>query len=430
MNKGKIDVLIGLQWGDEGKGKIVDYLTPNYDAVVRFQGGANAGHTIIFNNKKHILHLIPSGIFHNNCINIIGNGVVIDPISLQKEILDLESIGINVKSKLVISDRAHLILPTHRYLDKANEKLRGVEKIGSTLKGIGPCYMDKTGRNGLRISDIYKENFKDLCNSLVLKHLNIITQNSNNLSIDFHNILNDIIGKPWNSNLEIEEATWWNAIEFIKKYTVKSTEYYINELVDSGKNVLAEGAQGALLDIDFGTYPYVTSSNTTIGGVLCGLGVPPQKIGKVIGVFKAYTTRVGSGPFPTELSDKIGLKIRSIGNEYGSTTGRERRCGWLDLPLLKYSIMVNGVTDLVIMKSDVLSEFDTISICNEYLNSEPNYIQFPSWKEDISSVITYNELPIKFLDYMSYIEEYVQVPIRIISVGPDREQTIFKNFDF
>jgi adenylosuccinate synthase len=425
MNKGKIDVILGLQWGDEGKGKLVDFITPNYDAVVRFQGGANAGHTLHFNGQKHVLHLIPSGIFREDCINIIGNGVVIDPIGLTNEIETIEGLGIDVRKKLIISDKAHLIMPTHRYLDRASEIQRGKNKIGSTLKGISPTYMDKTGRNGLRVGDIFKDNFKEKYEALVMKHINIITKNSHAQSIEFKNQMDEVVGKPWNEILSYEESVWWEAIKFIKTCKVMSTEYYVNELINSGKHILAEGAQGSLLDIDFGTYPFVTSSNTTIGGVMSGIGVGPHHIGKIYGIFKAYTTRVGSGIFPTEQDNNIGQKLRKIGNEFGSTTGRERRCGWLDLPLLKYSIMINGVTELIMMKADVLSHFEEIKVCIAYENDEPIYEIFKGWGNDLTQLELYEQLPENLVKYIQYIENNVGVPIKMISVGADRKQTIF-----
>ncbi len=425
MRKGKIDVLLGLQWGDEGKGKLVDFITPNYDAVARFQGGSNAGHTLVFNNQKHVLHLIPSGIFGDNCINIIGNGVVIDPIDLKKEIETIESFGIDVKSKLVISDKAHLILPTHRYLDKASEISKGANKIGSTLKGIGPTYMDKTGRNGIRVGDILKDNIKEIYDSLSSKHFQIITKNATVYSIDFTNALKEVIGESYNDQITYENQTWWEAIEFLRGYKILSTEYYINNLLKGGKNILAEGAQGTHLDVDFGTYPFVTSSNTTIAGVLSGLGVAPQNINRVYGIFKAYTTRVGSGVFPTELNDFDGEKLRKLGDEYGSTTGRERRCGWLDLEMLKYSIMINGVTELIMMKSDVLSHFNEIKVCTHYENGEPVYKTMKGWNKDISNISYKKDLPKELIEYIEFIEDYVQTPITVVSVGKDRTQTIF-----
>lgn len=419
----KVDVILGLQWGDEGKGKLVDFLTPNYDIVARFQGGANSGHTIIIDGKKHVLHLIPSGIFRSNCINIIGNGVVIDPISLLDEISKLESIGIDIKNTLYISKRAHLIIPTHRYLDKSSEIVKGSKKIGSTLKGIGPTYMDKTGRNGIRVGDIFS-NIEEKLDELTQKHFKLITDE---LVIDAEEFIN-------------EQNKWLKAVRTLSQYNIIDSEIYINNALKEGKSVLAEGAQGTLLDLDFGSYPYVTSSNTTISGVISGLGIAPTLINKVTGIFKAYTTRVGSGPFPTELDNHIGAEIRKIGNEFGSTTGRERRCGWLDLPLLKYSCMVNGVNELNIMKIDVLSHFNKIMVCTGYSvdgeisnfppfqleNATPIYIEFDGWNTDITEIKEWKNLPKKCQEYINYIEKEVGIPITKISVGPDRNQTISK----
>lgn len=425
----KVDVLLGLQWGDEGKGKLVDFITPKYDIISRFQGGANAGHTLIFDGKKYVLHLIPSGIFRDNCINIIGAGVVIDPIALVEEIKTLEEIGVDVRSKLKISKRAHLILPTHRLLDKASEIAKGDAKIGSTLKGIGPTYMDKTGRNGLRIGDI-AVGLIDKYKILTDKHKHIL--DSNNAT----SLYND-------SELFIEEQTkWFDAIRTLKDYEFIDSEYYINKALKERKTVLAEGAQGSLLDVDYGTYPFVTSSNTTVSGVCSGLGVPPSAIGNVTGIFKAYTTRVGSGPFPTELDNEIGEKMRKIGSEFGATTGRPRRCGWLDLPALKYACMINGVTELNIMKLDILSEFETIKVCVGYnvdgefykdtipfdisVPIEPIYVELKGWMKDISNCKTFNELPKEAKDYIAFIQLETNCPITRVSVGPDRVQTIMR----
>ena len=402
----KVDVLLGLQWGDEGKGKLVDFITPNYDIIARFQGGANAGHTLIFNGEKHVLHLIPSGIFRDNCINIIGSGVVIDPIALVEEIRTLENLGVDVRSKLKISKRAHLILPTHRMLDKASEIEKGENKIGSTLKGIGPTYMDKTGRNGIRIGDI-NNNLQDKYDVLLEKHYNLIKGKFSPSQIDISNI--------------IDERNKWNeAIEVLRSFDLIDSEYFI----------------------DYGTYPFVTSSNTTISGVISGLGVPPSSIGNVTGIFKAYTTRVGSGPFPTELDNEIGEEMRRIGHEFGATTGRSRRCGWLDLPALKYTCMINGVTELNIMKLDILSHFDTIKICTGYnvggeiykdtipfdvsVDIEPIYIEMKGWNTDITECKEFDKLPQEAKDYISYIQLEVNVPITRVSVGPDRLQTIMR----
>jgi adenylosuccinate synthase len=437
--KNKIDVLLGLQWGDEGKGKLVDFVTPNYDIVARFQGGANAGHTLIFGGDKHVLHLIPSGIFRDNCVNVIGNGVVIDPISLKEEIQKIESFGVNVKNKLLISNRAHLILPTHRYLDRSTEINKGKNKIGSTLKGIGPTYMDKTGRNGIRIGDLFSPEIENVVGRLKMKHIEIITQYQAAFSVQYSQIMKDVVGEHWNDIRKEEEESWWDAINFIKEYQILDTEFYINEALSMGKSVLAEGAQGSLLDLDFGTYPFVTSSNTTISGVISGLGVGPTKINRVIGIFKAYCTRVGSGPFITELDDEVGEELRRIGSEFGATTGRPRRCGWLDLPALKYSVMINGVTELNIMKADVLSHFDEIKMCLGYMvdgqytdkltynisdTAIPIYREFRGWNKEISNAQSYDILPEELKEYINFIQEYVGVPITRISVGPDRNQTI------
>lgn len=437
--KNKIDVLLGLQWGDEGKGKLVDFVTPNYDIVARFQGGANAGHTLIFAGEKHVLHLIPSGIFRDNCVNVIGNGVVIDPISLMEEIQKIESFGVNVKSKLLISNRAHLILPTHRYLDKSTEILKGKNKIGSTLKGIGPTYMDKTGRNGIRVGDLLNSDIESVVGRLKMKHIEIITQFTAAFSVQYSQTLKEVIGEEWTEVLKEEEQRWWRAIDFIKQYQFVDTEFYVNKSLSEGKSVLAEGAQGSLLDVDFGTYPFVTSSNTTISGVISGLGVAPNKIDRVIGIFKAYCTRVGSGPFPTELEDETGEELRRIGSEFGATTGRPRRCGWLDLPALRYSIMINGVTELNMMKADVLSYFEEIKVCVGYMiNGQftedspykfdetviPIFTELPGWKTEISNIQSKDELPQNLIDYIRFIESKVNVPITRISVGPDRNQTI------
>ena len=425
----KVDVLLGLQWGDEGKGKLVDFITPNYDIIARFQGGANAGHTLIFDGKKYVLHLIPSGIFRDNCINIIGSGVVIDPIALVEEIKLLEDIGVDVRSKLKISKRAHLILPTHRMLDKVSEIEKGENKIGSTLKGIGPTYMDKTGRNGIRIGDI-NTNLKDKYENLVEKHYNLIKGRINPNQIGISDYIQ-------------ERVKWEESIEFLKSFDLIDSEYFINKALKERKTVLAEGAQGSLLDVDYGTYPFVTSSNTTISGVISGLGVSPHSIGIVTGIFKAYTTRVGSGPFPTELDNEVGEKMRQIGGEFGATTGRSRRCGWLDLPALKYSCMINGVTELNIMKLDVLSHFEVIKVCVGYnyrgevykdtipfdlsdKDIKPIYKELKGWNVDITECKNYEELPQEAKDYISFILTEVNIPITRISVGPDRIQTIMR----
>ena len=421
----KIDLILGLQWGDEGKGKIVDFLTNDYNIVARFQGGPNAGHTLEFDGIKHVLHTIPSGIFHEDKINVIGNGVVIDPVIFKDEIEKLKDLNVDYSNKLLISRKAHLILPTHRLIDKASELSKGKKKIGSTLKGIGPTYMDKTGRNGLRIGDLELDGWEDKFKNLTKKHINLI--NNFNVKIDF-----DI-------KKLIQEFT--KSINFIKSLKFIDSEHYLNESLNDGKKILGEGAQGSLLDIDFGTYPYVTSSNTTAAGACTGLGVAPNKINNVFGIFKAYTTRVGSGPFPTELNNKIGEKIAKVGNEFGATTGRPRRCGWLDLVILKHSITVNGVTELIMMKGDVLSGIDKIKVCTKYRfkgeiidylpfsveneNVEPVYEEITGWKEDITMIKTFNELPQNFRNYINFLEDSLDIKIKIVSVGPDRKQTIF-----
>jgi adenylosuccinate synthase len=419
----KIDVLLGLQWGDEGKGKIVDVLTPEYDVIARFQGGPNAGHSLEFNHIRHILHTIPSGIFHEEKLNLIGNGVVIDPVIFKKEIDALKDMGLKPEKNIVISKKAHLILPSHRILDAASEAAKGVTKIGSTLKGIGPTYMDKTGRNGLRIGDILLPDFKERYRFLTLKHLDILKQ------YDFE------------FNLEEYEKEWFTGIELIKSFKLCDSEHLINELLVQNKKILAEGAQGTLLDIDFGSYPFVTSSNTICAGACTGLGIAPNKIGEVLGIVKAYCTRVGSGPFPTELNNETGELMRKAGHEFGSTTGRPRRCGWLDLPALKYSIMLNGVTQLIITKADVLNDFDTIKVCTGYNTNEgfishfpyildetiePVYKELKGWKTDVTQMKEIHELPQELMDYITFIENETGVPVSIISLGPDRNATVFK----
>ncbi len=419
-----VDLLLGLQWGDEGKGKIVDVLTKNYDIIARFQGGPNAGHTIIFDDNKHVLHTIPSGIFHDKAINIVGNGVVIDPVIFKKEVDNLSNYNIDFNSKLLLSRKAHIILPTHRLLDAASETLKGKAKIGSTLKGIGPTYMDKTGRNGLRIGDLELDNWKEKYNALTQKHLKLI----NFYKVDIQYDLNEL------------ENEFFVAIEMLKSFVFIDSEEFFNNALNNGKTILAEGAQGSLLDVDFGTYPFVTSSNTTAAGACTGLGVAPNKIGDVYGIFKAYTTRVGSGPFPTELFDEDGKKMAKIGNEFGATTGRPRRCGWLDLVALKYAVQINGVTQLTMMKGDVLSGFDTIKACTSYIykgkeisylpyniekeNVEVVYTEFKGWQKDITNIKTSEDLPKNMIDYIAYIEKFVGVSVKIVSVGPDRTQTI------
>ncbi len=419
----KLDVLLGLQWGDEGKGKIVDVLAPKYNVIARFQGGPNAGHSLEFNDIKHVLHTIPSGVFRPDTINIIGNGVVIDPVIFMEEIKELLDMNVEIKKNLFISKRAHLILPSHRILDAASEAAKGKTKIGSTLKGIGPTYMDKTGRNGLRIGDIISPSFKEKYDFLTNKHKDLLKQYN------------------FEYNLEEYEASWFKGIELLKSFKLIESEHEVNKYLDENKLVLAEGAQGTLLDIEFGSYPFVTSSNTICAGACTGLGVAPNKIGNIIGIFKAYCTRVGSGPFPTELENEEGELLRKQGHEFGATTGRPRRCGWLDLPALKYAVMLNGVTEFVITKADVLSGFDTIKVCTHYkLNGqeidylpfeineplEPIYKEFKGWKEDISKIKSYDKLPKEFIDYIKYIEIQTGVPIKVISVGPNRDETILR----
>ncbi|MBK7130808.1 MAG: adenylosuccinate synthase [Crocinitomicaceae bacterium] len=419
-----VDVLLGMQWGDEGKGKIVDVVAPKYQIIARFQGGPNAGHTLIFEGKKHVLHTVPSGIFRKDTINIIGNGVVIDPITLRGEIEKIEAHGIKVAGNLLISKKAHLILPTHKILDRLSEESKGHQKIGSTLKGIGPTYMDKTGRNGLRMGDTQLSIFKEKYDALVNKHKKILG------NYDYASLLAET------------EKQWFDAIEFLRQIELIDSEYYINNALADGKKILAEGAQGTLLDIDFGTYPYVTSSNTVTAGTCTGLGVAPSCIGEVIGIFKAYCTRVGSGPFPTEEANETGAKIREIGHEYGATTGRERRCGWIDLPALKYACMINGATQVAMMKADVLDSFDTVRVCTHYeidgkmqdifpydldgLNVKPIYREFKGWKKDLTKMTSLDQAPAEFLAYIAYLEQELHVPVSIVSVGPDREQTIIR----
>lgn len=421
----KVDVLLGLQWGDEGKGKIVDVFTPKYDIIARFQGGPNAGHTLEFEGIKHVLHTIPSGIFRENVINLVGNGVVIDPIIFKGELEKLAPFNIDFKKRLFISKKAHLILPTHKLLDAASETLKGKNKIGSTLKGIGPTYMDKTGRNGLRVGDLYSPNFKEKYQNLMDKHIGILSHYD-----DFEYDLTSL------------EKEWMDSLEVIKSLDAVDSEHFLNTAILSGKKILAEGAQGTMLDIDFGTYPFVTSSNTVTAGTCTGLGIAPNKIGEVIGIFKAYCTRVGSGPFPTELLDEVGEQIRQEGREFGSTTGRPRRCGWIDLVQLKYAIMVNGVTELSMMKADILSIFDSIKICTHYeidghkvtefpydvndLDLVPIYIEMAGWKEDLTKLRRYEDAPQELKNYVLYLEKELNVPITLVSVGPDREQTLLK----
>ena len=421
----KVDLLLGLQWGDEGKGKIVDVLTSNYDIIARFQGGPNAGHTLVFNKKKYVLHTIPSGIFHENKINIIGNGVVIDPIILQSEIDKIKSENVNIYSSLLISRKAHLILPTHRLLDAASEKSKGKNKIGSTLKGIGPTYMDKTGRNGFRIGDLENDQWKNKYYELTKKHQKLI---------DFYEVDLDY-------NLEKLHNEFFDSIENLKKIRFIDSEDFFMKSVNN-KSILAEGAQGSLLDIDFGTYPYVTSSNTTAAGACTGLGIAPNSIGDVFGIFKAYTTRVGSGPFPTELFDEYGSLMSKVGNEFGATTGRPRRCGWLDLVALKYACQINGVTKLMMMKTDVLTGFDKVLVSTAYKyrgstihhlpfdlsdkSLKPVYTEFEGWSEDLRKMNNIKQLPRNLNKYISFLEDELKIPIVIISVGPDRKETIFR----
>ena len=421
-----VDLLLGLQWGDEGKGKIVDVLTKDYDIIARFQGGPNAGHTLEFEGIKHVLHTIPSGIFHENALNIVGNGVVIDPVIFKKELDNLAKFNIDIEAKLFISRKAHLILPTHRLLDAASEATKGKAKIGSTLKGIGPTYMDKTGRNGMRVGDLEFDDWKEKYRSLADKHEKLL---------DFHNV--DI-----QYDLKELEAEFCEGIEALKKLKFIDSEQFIFDAMAQNKKILAEGAQGSLLDIDFGTYPFVTSSNTTAAGACTGLGVAPNKIGSVLGIFKAYTTRVGSGPFPTELFDEVGETLGRVGNEFGATTGRPRRCGWLDLVALKYAVQINGVTELMMMKADVLSGFDTIKVCTAYhykganiehlpYNIEddkvtPVYTELAGWSEDLTGMTAADSLPKALQDYIVYLEKELNVPIKIVSVGPDRKQTIHR----
>ncbi|CAI8374620.1 MAG: Adenylosuccinate synthetase [Flavobacterium sp. SCGC AAA160-P02] len=421
-----VDLLLGLQWGDEGKGKIVDVLTKNYDIIARFQGGPNAGHTLIFDGHKHVLHTIPSGIFHKKALNVVGNGVVIDPVIFRKELENLDKHKIDYESKLFISRKAHLILPTHRLLDAASETSKGKAKIGSTLKGIGPTYMDKTGRNGMRIGDLELKNWKKKYQKLTEKHIKML---------DFFDV--DI-----QYDLKELEEEFSEGVDRLRRLEFIDSEEFLNTAIKANKTILAEGAQGSLLDIDFGTYPYVTSSNTTAAGACTGLGIAPNRISDVFGIFKAYTTRVGSGPFPTELFDKYGKTMAKVGHEFGATTGRPRRCGWLDLVALKYAVDVNGVTQLMMMKGDVLSGMDTLKVCTSYnykgkkinhlpYNIEPenvsvNYTEFKGWKEDLTKMTSADQLPKNLLDYVAFIEKETGIPIKIVSVGPDRKQTILR----
>ncbi len=418
----KVDVLLGTQWGDEGKGKIVDVITPEYDVVARFQGGPNAGHTLEFNNIKHILHNIPSGIFRKGTINLIGNGVVLDPMIFHKEVRTIRDLGVEPRESLRISRKAHLILPTHRILDAASEAAKGKTKIGSTLKGIGPTYMDKTGRNGLRVGDILEDGFRGKYDFLTRKHQDILRQYPG-----------------FEYDLREHEKGWFDGIELLKDFELVDSEHLVNEYIAQGKSILAEGAQGTMLDIDFGSYPYVTSSNTLCAAACTGLGIAPRQIGEVMGIFKAYCTRVGGGPFPTEEKGKTGERLRNHGNEYGSTTGRPRRCGWLDLVVLRYSVMLNGITRLIMTKADVLSHFKKIKVCPAYriggkeIRSLPYrltgdiqavYTEMPSWSENLSGVERKENLPREIMDYIKFIEGEIHVPVEVVSVGADRNQFV------
>lgn len=420
----KVDILLGLQWGDEGKGKVVDYLAPKYDIVARFQGGPNAGHTLEFDGHKHVLHQIPSGIFHEQILNVVGNGVVLDPITFGKELEELAPYNIDIQSQLVLSTKAQLILPTHRLLDQADEKSKGESKIGSTLRGIGPTYQDKMARVGLRVGDILEKDFKTRYEKVRDRHVRMLEQHN----FDF--------------DLTEAEEKFWAYVEIMSGLQIKNTEYLLNEMLKKGKSVLAEGAQGSLLDVDFGSYPFVTSSNTISAGACTGLGIPPHCIGEVFGIFKAYCTRVGSGPFPTELNDKSGEDLRKKGNEFGATTGRPRRCGWLDMPALNYAVMINGVSQLFMMKVDVLSDMDSIKACTAYNDGNntssqvPLYYnekewdlvlkEFSPWSGEVK-VDTFEKFPEELKEYISFIEKTTEVPINLVSVGPDRKQTIIRN---
>jgi adenylosuccinate synthase len=417
-----VDVILGLQWGDEGKGKIVDFFAKDYDLIARFQGGPNAGHTLYVGDKKIVLHQIPSGIFHEDKTNLIGSGVVLDAVTLKKECDSVASFGVDYKKNLFISERTHLILPTHRALDKASELSKGVEKIGSTLKGIGPTYMDKTGRNGLRVGDLMDKNFTTQYIKLRMKHQRLL---------DNFNFQEDI---------SVWEEEFFEALDFLRQLKIVNGEYFINEKISKGQRVLAEGAQGSMLDVDFGTFPFVTSSSTITAGVCSGLGIAPQKIKEVIGITKAYCTRVGSGPFPTELLDETGDFLRNAGNEFGSTTGRPRRCGWIDLIALQFACMINGVTQLVMTKADILDGLDELNVCNRYLvdgqeknyipfqmhrlNIEPGYKSFEGWKTDISTISSYDNMPLAMKTYIDYLNQFLQVPVKFISNGPGREQIV------
>ncbi len=417
-----VDVILGLQWGDEGKGKIVDHFAPKYDIIARFQGGANAGHTLYIKGEKVVLHQIPSGIFHEKKINLIGNGVVLDPVALKRECATVAALGVDVKKHLYISDKTHLILPSHRALDKASEISKGEDKIGSTLKGITPAYMDKTGRNGLRVGDLLQKKFTAKYVKLRIKHQRLL---------DNYSFSEDI--SSW-------EEEFFESLEFLRSLKIVSAEYFINDAIGKGKKVLAEGAQGSMLDVDFGTFPFVTSSNTTSAGVVNGLGIAPQKIKDVFGITKAYCTRVGSGPFPTELFDEAGDELRKLGNEFGSTTGRPRRCGWIDLVALQYACMLNGVTRLVMTKADVLDTLDELKICESYnydgkktrqvpfqmhgMDLAPVYKTFPGWKTDITKIKKFSKLPKNMRSYIEHIDDYLGVPVSYISNGPGSDQLV------
>ena len=428
----KVDVLLGLQWGDEGKGKIVDVLTPDYDVIARFQGGPNAGHTIEFNGIKHVLHIIPSGIFHEDKINVIGNGVLIEPRIFQQEIGELSTKGVDATKNLFISKKAHLILPSHRLLDAANEKAKGNAKIGSTLKGIGPAYTDKIARTGLRVGDIKEFDFREKYELLKVQHL----QMARTLNFDIDSFRIDKM------TLSEYEQVWLESLDTLKRFQLINSEYFINRCITEGKRVLAEGAQGSMLDIDFGSYPFVTSSSTITAGVCSGLGVAPSRIGRIMGITKAYCTRVGSGPFPTELFDEIGNKLCEVGHEYGATTGRPRRCGWIDIPALRYACMLNGVTDLFITKPDVMNDFDEIKMCTSYeingkltdeipfefnaVEIEPQLVAHPGWKQSLEGISNYSDLPYNIRSYLNAIQEATGVSVKAVSISPDRKDVLFK----
>ena len=428
----KVDVLLGLQWGDEGKGKVVDVLTPGYDIIARFQGGPNAGHTIEFDHKKFVLHTIPSGIFNKNTVNVVGNGVIIDPYIFNKEIEELQKSGVDVKTNLLVSRKAHVILPSHRMLDAVYELAKGDKKIGSTLKGIGPTYTDKASRNGIRVGDLTHADFQKKYEQAKVRHLAIARQYKFNL---------EAFTIEGMSFMEYEKE-WFRSLEVLKGIQWVNSEYYLNKALQNGKRVLAEGAQGTMLDIDFGSYPFVTSSNTITAGVCNGLGIAPSRIGRVYGIFKAYCTRVGSGPFPTELFDKTGEKLREIGQEFGATTGRPRRCGWLDMVALKYAIMLNGVTDLMMMKADVMDKFETINVATKYkVNNvltdeipydltegdiEPVFEKVKGWNKDLSDVSSFGEMPEELRQYVDYVETKTGVQVSMVSIGPDRSQTLLR----